>query len=461
MKKSTSKLISSIVLIATLVVTGLGCKGLTPEEQSAIKPVTLNYWTVYNDLTELRKYAAEYKNIRPYVTINIRQIRYEEFDRLFTNALADDVAPDIISMHIRWLRKNQARLSPAPSSVNVARVFEKNKYTKEQAVVVDTIPMPKERDIKNNYVTTVYEDVVLDNGIYGLPLAFDSLALIYNQTILDRAGIANPPTTWTEFVENVHKITRFNATGDIVQSGVALGTAGNIDNFFDIVSLFLLQSEVKLSDGNSVTFATGVERSQDRSNIALRALDFYTDFARPTKEAYSWNDRMPNAFDTFVRGQSAFFLGFAYDYPRIKARAPQLDIRITTIPQLNPGNPINVANYWVESVPKKSEHQNEAWDFVRFITSKEKVKEYTTATLRPSPYREQISEQQKDEILEPFATQALFAENWYRGNDVTTAESAFKNLITEFLKPGDDSEKVLRRDKELIINSAARIQQTW
>ncbi len=455
------RILISLAMAMVLTISGFGCKGLSVQERSAVKSTTLNYWTIYNNVEELKKYAAEYKQIRPQVTINIRQVRYEEFDQLFTNALADDVGPDIVSMHVRWLHKNQGRLSPAPPSVQVPRLIQKNKYTKEQEVVIDTIALPRERDIRNEYVKTVHKDVVIDGSIYGLPLAVDSLALFYNQTLLDRAGIPEPPATWEEFVDAVQQTTRFNATLDIIQSGVALGTANNIDNFFDIVSLFMLQSGVTLTEENNVLFGVGVDRAPDRTHPTIRALDFYTGFARATADRYSWNERMQNAFDEFVRGKSAFFLGFAYDYPRIKERAPQLDMRIATIPQLNPSSPSNVANYWVESVVKKSKYQNEAWDFVRFITSKEKVKEYTAATFRPSPYREQITEQQEDEQLGPFATQALFAENWYRGKEGDIAVETMKDMVTEFLRPGNDEQETLKKDKTTIINSAAKIQQTY
>ncbi len=461
MKTRQRSIIFSTILTVLLVFSGFGCKGLTAQEQSSVKAVTLNYWTVYNDVEELKKYAAEYKALRPQVTINIRQVRYEEFDQLFTNALADDVGPDIVSMHVRWIRKNQNRLATAPDSVQVPRLIQKNKYTKEMAVVVDTIPLPKERDLRSEYVQSVHKDAVIEGKIYGLPIAFDSLALFYNQTLLDRAGIAEAPTTWEEFVAAVQKTTKFNATLDITQSGVALGTSNNIDNFFDIVSLFMVQSGATPVTQESVTFAAGVDRSQDRSHPMIRALDFYTGFARATADRYSWNEKQQNAFDEFVRGKSAFFFGFAYDYPRIKARAPQLNIKITTVPQLNSGSPANVANYWLESVVKKSKHQNEAWDFVRFISSKEKVQTYTTATFRPSPYREQIVVQQQDETMGPFATQALFADNWYRGRESEIAVSAMKDMITEFLRAGNTEQETLKKDKTVIINAAAKIQQTY
>jgi len=461
MKKRIKTLVSLIMLSGLLVVSGFGCKGLSQQERASLRPVTLNYWTVYGDVDQLRTYAAEYSTQYPHVTVNIRQVRYEEFDSLFTNALADDVGPDIVSMHVRWLRKNESRLSPAPSSIQVSRLVTKNQYTKEQEVVVDTISLPREREVRNNYVQTVAKDVVFNQNIFGFPMALDTLALFYNQTILDRSGVAEAPKTWDEFVRAVQQTTKFNATLDIIQSGVAMGTSQNIDNFADIVALLMLQSGVTMVEGNTVTFGSGVERDQTRTHPTIRALDFYTGFARATADRYSWNEKMQNAFDEFVRGRTAFFIGFAYDFPRLQARAPQLPLKIAPIPQLNPETPANVANYWVESVVKKSKNQNEAWGFVQFITSKEKVREYVTATSRPSPYREQITAQQESEILGPFATQALYADNWYRGREVDVAIGAMKDLVTEYLRQGNTPEETLRKDRTVIVNTAAKIQQTY
>ena len=115
-------LLTIFLFTALVSVLGFGCKGLSEEEQASIRPVTLNYWTVFHDVAELQKFADAYKRIRPYVTINIRQIRHSEFDDLFTNALADDIGPDIVSTHVHTLRQYEPRLSPMPAAVNVADV---------------------------------------------------------------------------------------------------------------------------------------------------------------------------------------------------------------------------------------------------------------------------------------------------------------------------------------------------
>ena len=441
------------------MVSGFGCKGLSTEEKAKVKGAKLNYWTVFNDTAQLKKYAEEYSQRKPQVSVNIRSVRPEEFEKLFVNALADDVSPDIISVHIRDLNKYRARLDAMPGSVTVPIVYTKGEYIKETIVEPETRQLPGASVIKSAFVGTVYDDVVVSGQVYGLPLALDTLALYYNKDLLDKAGIPEPPETWEEFMGAVKETTVFKSNGDILQSGVALGTINNIENGFDILSLFMMQSGVQIASGNYVSFSSGIDKSKG-NHPTLSALRFYTDFAQPTKDVYTWDENREDALNQFVRGGSAFFIGFAYDYPRIKSRAPQMNMAIIKLPQLNPQSPVNVASYWVESVPKKAKNKNEAWDFIGFITSKEKIAEYTKATRSPSPLRSQIKEQEEDELLAPFASQILNATNWYHGRNFEVAKSAFESLVHSYLQPYPEGEDKTERDINLIIRAAQTVQQS-
>ena len=53
-----------LTILVFLVTAGFGCKGLSSEEKSVIKKVTVNYWTVFDDVAQLEKFAQEYEQIR-------------------------------------------------------------------------------------------------------------------------------------------------------------------------------------------------------------------------------------------------------------------------------------------------------------------------------------------------------------------------------------------------------------
>lgn len=453
--------LSILTLLVVLLTTGLGCKGPTKEQQVASKPVTITYWTVFDNVSELQRLAGQYNLTRPYVTINIRQLRYEEYQDKFLTALADDVGPDIISLHVRDLQKHASRLSTIPASVSVANIQTSGGLDPKTTVTLEQNLMPTLTTVRNNYLKTVADDVIVNGKIYGLPLTVDTLALYYNKDLLDSAGIATPPTTWEEFLEAVKATTKIdpNDQNSLLQSGVALGTGKNIDNAPDIYALLLAQKGVKVIEDGSVRFAQNEGRN---ISPALESLRFYTDFARSDKEAYSWNESQNNAFDEFVRGKSVFYFGFGFDYDRIKSRAPQMNLAVTSMLQLSPEAATNVANYWVQTVPKKSKHQNEAWDFVRFISTPDNIKAYSAKSHVPSALRVHNKDQRNEENpLSPFALQVLQAENWYRGNDYAAGQNALRELITGYLKPyNPEIEDQEERDAKLIITAAQTLQQT-
>ena len=444
-----------------LLVGGLGCKGLSQEETQAIRPVRIQYWTVFNNVDELRRIADEYKKIRPYVTVDIRRLRFEEFEGVLLNALAEDAGPDIVSVQNAALRGKLTRLAPMPASVSMANVQVVGKYAQETQVTIEQVPLPTQNYIQSTYVQTVPDDVIVDGKIYGLPLALDTLALYYNKDLLDAAGVPLPPKTWPELFEAVKKATKFDAEGNIVQSGIAMGTGTNIDNAYDILSLLMHQTNVQMSLGRQVTFAEGLQNRALNNHPALQVLRFYTDFARDSKEIYSWNSKLPNAFESFVQGKSVFYLGFAYDAARIRARAPQMNLEVTTAPQLPDTSPANVSNYWVETVLKKSKHQNEAWDFVRFMTLPQNVAAYTAVAGQPSPLRTQVTAQLSNPTLAPFASQVLVAKNWYKGNNIDVVRKAFATIADQSVAPLDNDEQQSARDANALIRAAQVTQQTY
>lgn len=447
------------LFILTLLTTGLGCKGISQEQAAAIRPVSLNYWTVFNDTGELNRLAAEYQRIRPYVRVNIRQVRYEELEDLFVNALADDVGPDILSVPAKDLPRFAPRLSEMPRSVNVSNIYVKGKYFKETVVETEQNALPSLNAIKSNYISTVIEDVLVDGAAYGLPLAVDTMAVYYNTDLLDKAGIATPPTSWEEFLEAVKKSTKFAPNGSIAQSGVALGTGRNIHNSADLLSLLIMQNGVPLIDRGAVVFANGLEGGV-QNHPTFQALQFYTDFARENKEVYSWNTLQDDALSAFTSGRSVFYFGYAFDINRIRANAPQMNVATIPMFQLNPGSPANVADYWVETVVKKSTHKNEAWDFIRFISQPGNIEAYTQTTGQPSPLRTHIQLQQENPILAPFSAQILNARSWYRGENSVAAKEALEELIEAFLEPYPEEIEPDQRDADLLLNTARRIQQT-
>ena len=183
---------------------------------------------------------------------------------------------------------------------------------------------------------------------------------------------------------------------------------------------------------------------------------FYTDFANPGKESYTWNNELGNSLEMFSSGNLAIMFGYSYHIPLIKAAAPKLNFSVSKFPQIegNPPTNINFANYWVETVSKKSTHKNEALDFIQFMTKSEQVGSYLEKTKKPTALRSLISSQRNDDEIGVFADQVLTARSWYQGMNVIAAENAIKEMIDAVLVNTAD------RMPNILNTTASRVQQT-
>lgn len=416
--------VAAVVLVLALV--------LRDETGGAGESGTLTIWRVFDSDDSLDDIIASYREQHPNVTFNVVKVPEENLRERFLEALARDEQPDILTVHATRIQEFKEFLEPMPSSTQVPTVVTENTLgLSEQTTVQNvTYPSPSVRSIGEQFVTTVKESAVIDNEVYGLPLSVDSLALYYNQTLLDRAGIALPPSTYSELLADVPALTTRDEQGNIVQSAIAMGTTNNIDRYFDIVSLLMLQNGATMIDGSTAAFD---KLTEDARNPGNQAVEFYVGFADPTKEAYTWNENQETARDKFAQGQLAFYLGYAYELPLINAAAaPGLEVGISTAPQTS-ATPLNYANYWIESVVSKSEMKQTAWNFILFAANSSNVPSYLEKTSKPPALRTLVEQYQNDVDIGVFAEQSLTAKSWYTGTDIEEAESAFEDMISSVL----------------------------
>ncbi len=431
-----------ILLSAVLILGGLSGCGLKQGDIKAMRelntPVTLKYWRVFDGEDAFEDIINTYRQLHPNVNIEYRKLRYDEYEQALLEAWADDQGPDIFSIHNTWIGKYQNKILPMPESLKLPYALEINKKNGQVSKAgYRQIKTLSPVEVKEKFAGVVYDDVVRDGKIYGLPLSVDTLALFYNRTALDNAQITKVPTTWLEIKQAVKKLTLQNEKGEITQAGIALGTADNINRATDILTLLMMQNGTSMTDasGQKATFNMASSYADSSYQPGVEALRFYTDFASPAKEVYTWNEDMPEATQAFIRGQLAMMLGYAYQLPLIKAQGAKLNFGVAEVPHINQGGTdalgykVNMASYWVETVSKRTKHQDYAWDFIRFATSAEQAVKYLKQTKKPTALRALINDQLSDYEIKPFANQVLTAKSWYHGRQPLAVEEIFREMI--------------------------------
>lgn len=450
------KILAIPLLLLFILLAGFGCKTVDKKTQASTKPITLTYWRVFDDSDAFTEIIDKYKRLHPNITIEYRKLRYEEYENELLNAWAEDRGPDMFSIHNTWLRKYQNKITPLPAQITMSYLVEKGTVKKEVVPELRTVKSVSVKDLKNNFADVVASDVIFEDGqIYALPLSVDTLALYYNRDLFNGAGITQAPKYWNkEFQQDIKKLTKQDPKKGIIQSGVAMGTASNIERYSDILSALMMQNGAVMAVGNQISFHTIPATIKTNYNPGLEALRFYCDFANPLKEVYAWNKEMPNSLQAFTSGNLAIFFGYSYHLEQIKSQSPSLNFGIAPLPQIE-GNPIpvNYANYWVESVSKKSKYPNEAWDFIQFVSKEENAKIYLEKTKKPTALKSLINSQKDSEELGVFAEQILSAKSWYKGRSANDAERAIKEMIEMVLLAPDKIADIIR-------DGANKVQQT-
>ncbi len=457
MRRTFTTKLALLGLLITFL--GAGCGGPPQAEQLAITPITINIWRVFDDEATFNEGMSAYRTLHPNVSFAYRELRSDEYEDELLHAFAEGNGPDIFSVHNTWIGEYLSLIQPMPASVKIPYSEIRGSIKKETIYTVKEEPTISLRTLKNEYVDVVAEDVIrsyrptvkdnLQDRVFGIPLSVDTLALYYNKDLLNAAGFAEPPANWKEFQDQVTTLAHIGPNNTIFQAGAALGTANNVERATDILNLLMLQNGVSIIDDRGVANFT----SKDQRELTMDALLFYTDFANPLKQVYTWNDEQPNSFDAFVNGKTAFFFGYSYHAPLITARSPKLNIGIAPVPQIEGGKTVNYANYWVESVSKQTEVSDWAWDFIQFMAKNDHVSAYLAAAKKPTALRGLITSQLDDETLSVFSSQTLTAKSWYHGKDAQAVETAFSDLIESVLS-GENIEQE-------ITNTENKINQTF
>lgn len=268
------------------------------------------------------------------------------------------------------------------------------------------------------------------DGVYALPLVVDPLVLYYNRDILSTAAIAKPIAYWDEIYAATSALTTRDAAGNLTQTTIALGETRNISHAKDILSLLFLQAgtpitQLSLSGLQSVlTQNPGLPVSPAES-----ALDFYTQFANPSKSFYTWNRSLPEAQTSFAAGDSAYYLGFASEYKTIRSKSPTLNFAVTTVPQSRvAGKATTYGSLYALAISRGSKNMPASLAAALKFISSGSAAALSGYLELPPMRRDLLANKPTDAIGPVFYAAALQARGWL-DPDAAGSETVFKAAV--------------------------------
>ncbi len=292
---------------------------------------------------------------------------------------------------------------------------------------------------KNNFATAS-EVFLTPSGISAFPMLIDPLVMYYNRSILDSNGITTPPTFWDELVNLVPTLTKKDDTNKINKNTIALGHFSNVSHAKDILATLFMQTGnniVKEKDGR---FAPDL--SNDIGSSSEQVLEFYTDFADPNKNLYSWNKSFPMSRDYFSTNNMAFYLGYASELPILINKNPNQNFLVAPIPQIKNTTKVTMAQVVGLAISRFSQNQNTAFLVAGELSNGDFSLKLAQSLGMVPARRDLLSLKPADAYNPVFYSSALFARSWLDPSKKDT-DILFSNMINGVLSNTFESDDAI------------------
>lgn len=364
------------------------------------------------------------------VDANFNQVTYEQknpetFYTDVTNALASGTGPDLYLLRQDYAYTDANKLIPLPDSAISAAQF--------QSTFVDgTAPF------------------LSQSGVLAVPIAVDPLVLYWNKDTLSAAGYAQPPRFWDELYA-MESLGQRTEAGGVVRSILAFGEFANVNNAKEILAMLIMQAggsiTVRDTGGNLVSAIS--PRTGERTQSTANALRFYTGFADPSKQFYTWNRSLPEARRAFAAGDLALYIGLASEEPLIRRTNPNLNFAVAAVPQIRGSSRSVVSGHvYGFAIPKTSANPTGAAAVAFQLASAANARTLSVALGIPSARRDVLSQPAEgNDAL--FGKQAIIVTSWVDPSPERTT-AIFRDMIQNTVSGAAlVTEAVQRADQEM------------
>ncbi|MGM7723320.1 ABC transporter substrate-binding protein [Metabacillus sp. Hm71] len=378
--------------------------------------IELTFWRNYGTKLENDAYKeliAAFEAAHPSIDIQMVSIPYGDYELRLRTEIAAGNPPDIMSID----SPNLALYAHSGSLLSI------DHYMKTEGNIDDIPP-------------STLDGLKYKNEIYLSPVVESGVALFYNMHLFKEGGVPFPskdphsPMTWNEVLEIAKKLN--HPAKGIYGIDPAQGfNGGEAPAYFKMPLLWQFGAEVLSPDANT---SDGYLNSQN----ALEALQFYQDLYHKHKVAVV---ELPP--DPFVSGHLAMTVLGSWTLAEFEKNFPEFklgeDYGVAPLPKAK--NQVAPNGGWALGISSKSEYPEEAWEFIKYVTSFEGSKRYVEIT-GDLPARYSVAEEFPELTTYPKNIFVQQAQNYSKNRPVTPAypvvSDAIKKLFEEVGIGGKD-----------------------
>ncbi|NUO45805.1 MAG: ABC transporter substrate-binding protein [Streptomyces sp.] len=338
-------LLSSLALLTTAACTGQSTSGA---DDDANAETTINFWHAWsapNEVKAVKSLIAGFEKAHPNIHVNV------------VGNMTDD-------------KINQALRAGGSKAPDVISSFTTNAVGKfcSSGALVDLNPFFEKAgvDPAKTFPTAMNEYTQFEGNRCTAPLLGDAYGLYYNKTAFQKAGIASPPKTWSEFESDAKKLTI--PQGDSFKQ---LGFMPNYHGWETTTEHYMGQfSPTYFDKSGKSTVATdpAVAAAFTTQKKLVDELGGYTKLEKyRSKLGDEWGPKHP-----FHTGQVAMQLDGEWRLGMALEAKPGFEIGVAPLPV-----PDDRADQYgkgyitgtITGIAATSKKQNAAWELVKYITT--------------------------------------------------------------------------------------------
>lgn len=341
--------------------------------------VEIEYWQYFYDarVDAMEQLIDGFEAANPGITVKMTHFPYADYRTKVAAAVPAGEGPDVVQLFYGWLNdyKEAKLIQPLPAESFPADEIDANFFPMVQAM--------REGD-----------------AYWALPTAVRSLALFYNERLMEEAGIDTPPTTLDELMDAARAMTKRDGAGNITQVGLTAGMNAQDHHWFREVLVRQMGGEPYLDDYKTVNYDSDAGRA---------AAEFYTGLAGDDGvTAFGFMDEPQAAFKAGRAGlhiDGSFRIGSLKDQRGLKWG-------VTELPSHN-GVQSNYSSYWVNAITTKAEGEryDAAVKFMTYITSDDAMQLWleVVGELPAKPSVGLTDENANDPVFGPFIRGLAYA----------------------------------------------------
>ena len=328
------RIASAIGFLLALVVSGCG------GDDTGDGPVEIRYlrWGEESELDATRAALARFEQLNPSIDVRLEPTSWGQYFSKLQTLIAGGSPPDVFAVSGAWFHDLRERGALLDLADHIAG---------DPSISLDA------------FFDAAVDIYRTDDGLYGIPRDFNVVALFYNKTLFDEAGLAYPDSSWTwgTFRDAAARLTR-DVDGD-----------GRTDQWGYQVS-----NDMEVCWGNFVYQNGGSILSPDRGESRLstpetiEAFEFlhrilYEDGSSPSPLELESLSGTP-----FRNGRLAMISSGSWTLAKLDEVE---DFRYGVAPLPQGRRRAAIANGIAHSISAKSKHADAAWALVAFLSGEE------------------------------------------------------------------------------------------